>query len=528
MLDPHLLDARTPQPRSELVCSLDGAKSGDRPLVTDESATATDRDAEQLSALGYTSHFDRSMSKWENFSLGFTYLSPVVGVYTIFAGAFVAGGPPMWWTYLLVGLGQLMVCLVFGEIVSQFPISGGLYPWARRLMGKRWAWMAGWVYAWALCCTMAGVATGVAPFLAQLFAVQSTPLANTVIALLLIAITTVLNLSGTRLLARVAMFGFICELAGAIVVGGYLLLFARHQPLHVLIDTSFVHADGRYLPAFLASSLAAMFCYYGFEACGDVAEETPNASRMIPKAMRMTIYIGGAAASWVCLAFVLSITDIEAVISGRDSDPIVTLLRAALGEVGFRAVILVVLVSFISCLLSLQAAASRLIFAYARDQMIFGSRYLSRMSPGRHVPATALVMMGTIPAFIALTALWLQDAIATIISFAALGIYVSFQMVVTAALYARLKGWRPAGPYQLRGWGPTVNVIALLYGLSAIVNIVWPRSPAEPWYVNFGILVTTAGFVVIGIIYMVIVRPYERGQAPAGDAHMLNGIRSNA
>jgi amino acid transporter len=201
---------------------------GERALLTDKPGMAVDQDAEQLRALGYVSHFDRTMSKWENFSLGFTYLSPVVGVYTIFASAFMAGGPPMWWTYLLVGLGQLMVCLIFGEIVSQFPISGGLYPWARRLMGKRWAWMAGWVYAWALCCTMAGVATGVAPFLAQLFGVESTPLATTIIALVLIAITTVLNLSGTRLLARVAMFGFICELVGAIVVGGYLLTFARH------------------------------------------------------------------------------------------------------------------------------------------------------------------------------------------------------------------------------------------------------------------------------------------------------------
>src|SRR5450631_2478951 len=278
-------------------------------LPNNESASPVDRDAEQLKALGYTSNFDRTITKWENFSLGFTYLSPVVGVYTIFASAFVAGGPPRWWTYLLVGLGQLMVCLVFGEIVSQFPISGGLYPWARRLVGKRWAWMAGWVYFWALCCTMAGAATGVAPFLAQLFSVESTPVATTIIALMLIAMTTMLNLSGTRLLARVAMFGFICELVGAIVVGGYLLLFARHQPLKILVDTSFVHTNGSYLPAFLASSLAAMFCYYGFEACGDVAEETPDASRMIPKAMRMTIYIGGAAACWVCLAFILSIPD---------------------------------------------------------------------------------------------------------------------------------------------------------------------------------------------------------------------------
>jgi amino acid transporter len=489
--------------------------------VTDTSGKAIDRDAEQLRALGYVSHFDRTMSKWENFSLGFTYLSPVVGVYTIFASAFIAGGPPMWWTYILVGLGQFMVCLIFGEIVSQFPISGGLYPWARRLMGKRWAWMAGWVYAWALCCTMAGAATGVAPFLAQLGNVPSTPAATTVIALALIAITTLLNLSGTRLLARVAMFGFVCELVGAIVVGGYLLLFARHQPLGVLVDASFVHADGHYLPAFLASSLAAMFCYYGFEACGDVAEETPDASRMIPKAMRMTIYIGGAAASWICLAFVLSIPDIGAVMSGRDADPIVTLLRAAMGETGFRGVILVVLVSFISCLLSLQAAASRLLFAYARDQMILGSKYLSRMSRGHHVPATALVVMGAIPAAIALSALWLQDAIATIISFAALGIYVSFQMIVFAALLARAKGWQPAGPYTLRGWGWAVNVLALLYGVSAIVNILWPRAPKEPWYVDYGMLVTTVAVMVAGGFYMVIAKPYERGNAPAGDAHLL-------
>ena len=265
-------------------------------MASEKPGAAHDQDAAQLRALGYESKFDRTMSKWENFSLGFTYLSPVVGVYTLFASAFVAGGPPMWWTYIGVGIGQLMVCLVFGEIVSQFPISGGLYPWARRLVGKRWAWMAGWVYAWALCCTMAGVATGVAPFLAQLFGVEAPPVANTVIALVLIVLSTALNLCGTRWLARVAMFGFICELVGAIVVGVYLMLFARHQPLEDPDRHPLVHTDGSYLPAFLASSLAAMFCYYGFEACGDVAEETPDASRMIPKAMRMTIYIGGAAA----------------------------------------------------------------------------------------------------------------------------------------------------------------------------------------------------------------------------------------
>jgi amino acid transporter len=192
-----------------------------------------------------------------------------------------------------------------------------------------------------------------------------------------------------------------------------------------------------------------------------------------------------------------------------------------MGEIGFRAVIVVVLVSFISCLLSLQAAASRLVFAYARDQMIFGSKLLSRMSERRHVPANALIVMGAIPALIALSALWLQDAIATIISFAAVGIYIAFQMIVLAALFARARGWRPAGPFTLAGWGWLVNVLAFAYGVGAIVNILWPRSPNDPWYVDYGMLATTLGVVLIGACYMVIARPYERGHAPAGDAHRL-------
>jgi hypothetical protein len=69
-------------------------------------------------------------------------------------------------------------------------------------------------------------ATGAAPSIAQLFGIDGAPVATTAIAILLIVFTTLLNLSGTGLLGRVAMFGFICELLGALAVGSYLLLFA--------------------------------------------------------------------------------------------------------------------------------------------------------------------------------------------------------------------------------------------------------------------------------------------------------------
>src|SRR5205809_691745 len=160
-------------------------------------------DTQRLGELGYKATFERSMTRWENFSLGFTYLSPVVGVYSVFALAITAGGPPMIWWYIVAGLGQLLVCLIFGEIVSQFPIAGGLYPWARRLVGKRWSWMAGWVYGWALFTTIAGVAVGAGPFLASMLGFDNTPQVTTFIALGLVVLSTTLNLRGTKLLARV-------------------------------------------------------------------------------------------------------------------------------------------------------------------------------------------------------------------------------------------------------------------------------------------------------------------------------------
>jgi amino acid transporter len=481
-------------------------------------------DDEQLRALGYTSGFDRSMSLWQNFALGFTYLSPVVGVYSVFAVSVQAAGPPMVWSYLIAALGQMAVCLIFSEIVAQFPISGGIYPWSRRLVGKRWAWMAGWVYAWALFTTIAAVAVGAGPFLADFLGFSATPGVTAAVAFGLVAVATALNLLGTQLLARVALFGFVCELVGAIVVGLFLLAFHRHQPLGIVFDSFGIRSGGSYLPAFLAGATAGLFCCYGFEACADLAEETPDPGRRIPQAMRMTIYIGIAASIFVCIALLLALPDVGAVISGKEPNPVAAILKADFGVLGEKLVIAVVMVSFLSCILSLQAAASRVLFAYGRDGMIFGAKALTSISKQANVPWVALLVAGAVPGAIILLSPFLADAIATIISFATAGIYLAFQMVVIAALYARSRGWRPGGAFSLGAWGLPLNIAALIYGIGALLDMIWPRTPDQPWYVNDGMIVTIIGVCGLGGAIMAIFRSHDRGDAPAADAWTL-GVR---
>jgi amino acid transporter len=495
---------------------MDSMNEDKRTASTDEGT-----DAEQLRALGYTQRFDRTMSFWQNFALGFTYLSPVVGVYSIFAYGLATGGPPMVWAYLLAGMGQMLVCLVFGEVVSQFPIAGGVYPWGRRLVGKKWAWIVGWIYGWALFTTIAGSAVGAGPFLTALLGIDPSPAVNAVTALVLVLIATLLNLAGTKLLARVAMFGFICELVGAIYVGAHVLLFHRYHSLGIIFDTYGIGHGGSYLPAFLAASLVGAFTCYGFEACGDLAEETENAGTAIPRSMRVTIYIGVGASVFVAVALLLAVPDIGAVIAGKDTNPLITVLRSAFGPIGSRLVVAIVMVSFLSCLLSLQAAVSRLIYAYARDKMIVGSEALGRLSPSTHVPTSALMVAGAVPAMIVCLGYFMENAVTTIIGFATGGIYIAFQMIVAGALFARIRGWQPNGRFALGRWGYVVNIAALVYGVSVIVNILWPRVESDMWYMHYSMLLTAAFIIICGLFYMTAGRPYDKGISPAGDAWQM-------
>jgi len=477
-----------------------------------------EEDVRHLHALGYQSEFKRDMSPWANFSLGFTYLSPVVGVYTLFAFALATGGPPMIWSFVIVGLGQLLVALSFSEIVAQFPVAGGVYPWARRLWGRRYAWMTGWVYMVALLVTIASVVYGAGPFTAAAFGVDATANNTIAFALALLAFATVINFLGTKVLAKAAIIGFVAEIIGAIVVGGWLLIAHREHNLGIIFDSFGAGGDGNYLWAFAAAALIGIYQYYGFEACGDVAEEVRDPGRLIPKAMRRTIYVGGAAATFVCLALVLAVTDIPAVIAGEDTDPVSTVLNEAFGTVGARAVLLIVLISFLSCAMSLQAAASRLAYSYGRDDMIMGSSLLKKFSATRHVPPYALLIAAAVPAVIVIGSKFSTDAITKIISFAAFGIYLAFQMVVLAALRARLKGWVPSGKYQLGRWGLAVNIAALVYGVTAMINMAWPRTPDAPWFDNWIVALSAVAVVGIGVVYMAVHPLHDRSTAPYGDA----------
>ncbi len=474
----------------------------DMPEVRSESA--------HLEALGYSGKdFHRSMSLWSNMALGFTYLSPLVGVYSLWAYSLSIGGPPAVWWIVIVGCGQLLVALVFGEVVSQYPVAGGIYPWTRRLWGRRYAWMVSWIYLWAVIVTVTAVAEFGGGFVASLFGIEHTKEIELVTAVALLVLALAINFTGTRNLARVARIGLVAELVGVIALGLFLLIFKRQQPFSVFFDSMGVGGTTPYFVTFLGAALSGLFLFYGFEACGNVAEEVDNPTRQIPKAMMLTILVGGVSGLMSYVGYVLAAPNLQEIVNGEDPDPIPSILESSLGTVGSKVFLLVAVTAFISCVLSLQAAGSRLLYSFARDRMLPGSGWLSKMSERHAVPANALIVACIIPIVICQYVYMFPDQLPRVTAFAVLGIYIAFQAVVLAALRQRMKGWRPAGDWNLGKWGMIVNVAALCYGLFAIVLLLKPPTGVDAfmdkWVVAIGLVIVVGS----GLLYMAIARPYQ-------------------
>jgi amino acid transporter len=276
--------------------------------------------------------------------------------------------------------------------------------------------------------------------------------------------------------------------------------------------------DGSYLSAFVTAAIIGLVLYYGFEACGEVAEETPNPGRTIPRSMTLTVILGGAAALFAFVGYILAAPNLQAIVNGDVANPITAILTDTFGVVGTKIFLVVALTSFLACVMGQQAAGSRLIFSFARDDMFPGSRIFKKIS-SRKVPVNATLAVAFLPICLFVLLYFLPDALFRVAAFQMLAGYFAFQMVVLASLRARAKGWKPGGQWTLGNWGWPVGIGALVYGILSMIVLARPNGDLSlPFFDRWIALI---GFVIVaavGLLYMWVAKPYQHSTAPEGDA----------
>jgi amino acid transporter len=494
----------------------------------------------RLESLGYTPQLNRVLGFFSNFAVAFTYLSPMVGIYSLFVlGVGMAGPAYIWLTFIPVA-GMLFVALVFGELASHYPVAGALFQYSKFSVGPRFGWFVGWFYGFALLITVAAVDTGVVGYVTALthnwFGWNLNPAGHgtiLVITLILLAVQTTVNVTGARIMADVAKLGVYVEILGTLGIALILAIHGFHHSLGFLFSSQGVqHAannpfgfdfHGSWIMAGLVAVLAPVYIFYGFESAGDIAEETKDAGRQIPRAMRHALIWGGIA-SFILTAGLLLATQKTGGVAAAVSGGIPGIL-AQLSSWLQDVLLVLIIFAFFSCGSSIQGAGSRLAFSYARDGALPGSAWVSRVNARFKTPVNALLMGAAITVLFTLLVyinpgsdyhIWFVtypakvNALVALVSFGVSGIYLSFLLTVIASAIARWRGWQPEGSFRLGKWGWPVTIVAIVYLGAMFLNVVYPSGlTSARGYFNLDCITLSVIFViaVIGAVYLFVWRP---------------------
>ena len=353
---------------------------------------------------------------------------------------------------------------------------------------------------------------------------------------------------GAKVLGRIARLGVYVETIGtfgvAIALGvvgfhhGFGFLFTTNGAERAAANSLQVDFGGSWWTgAALVAVLAHVYIFYGFEAAGDVAEETVDASRQVPRAMRSALVYGGVA-SFVLVAGLLLATpsDAKGYTNATSFAGGVPAILAQLPQWLQDFFLVMVILAFFSCGTAVQGAGARLAYSYARDGAVPGSAWVRRISPRFHTPTNALIIGAVVPLLFTLMVninpakdvhlLWFTfpagiNALTALVSFGVTGIYLSFLLTVIGSMVARARGWVPEGAFRLGRWAWPVSIVAAAYLGLMLLNIVAPTGLASPRGALFNFdwvtLMVMVVIVLVGAVYFFVARPDRRLSAHLSD-----------
>jgi amino acid transporter len=444
----------------------------------------------------------REFSLWTAFAFAFAFISPIVALYGIFGLSYSTAGPSFWWNFLIVFGGQLLVALVFAELVSRWPVEGSIFQWSRRLLGSAYGWMAGWFYMWTLVVAMAAVSIFSAGFVANVLGWEVEPSQQALIAFVIVLLGTAANIAG-RMVLKILMTGsIIAEILGSIGLGLYLIFFHRENSVGVLTEGFSTEGYLGLGGPFLVAMAFVGWSFVGFESAGSIAEEVHHPRRNLPKAIIFSISFIAVVVMFSSLAIILAIPP---EIAAESADPVFDTLVYHLGDTTAKIAEILFTVGFLASFLALQTSASRLIWSYARDNALPAPHLLAKLTKGQKQPAVALVVATTIGSIMIFLSQAAPDFYTLMLNFTSGGFYIAFLFPLIGALVIKLRGgWTP-GPFTLGRMSMFVSVVAVLWALFEFLNIAWPRDFYGN-FLNWSIYLAIGGLAIVGAVIYLVVR----------------------
>ncbi|CAN5716673.1 amino acid permease [soil metagenome] len=480
----------------------------------DEGAEREDRD--QLGDFGYQQVLRRTMGLARATAVNISTSSVATAVFTLFAFGITTGGTGLLvWTWIIGFVVMLLVTLMFAELGSTMPLAGALYQWAARLVGPRTGYLTGWLYSASQIALVSAVAYGISPFVASLFGVELTPTQQQLAAIVLILASTALNLVGVMIASAVATIGAIAEVGGMVVLIIVLVVVGfGNQPASVLVEPVGLPPNTPMLAAFTAAMLFGSWAWTGLEMATDMAEETKDASKVIPRAGISSIITTFAVGIIFLVAVVLAIPgSVDDVVASPN--PLQAIIEGNTGATFYKVIAAVIIIAVFVCAMTNQALTARIVFSLARDRRVPFSASLAKVPQRTQIPHISTVFVGVVSCAIIV----FIDALAAITTACLTGLFLCYVLVIWAQLFQRICGnWSPS-EWSLGVFSLPVNVLAAVLGTALTINLAWPRGD-DVWYNKYSSVLFV--ILVVGLAGIYYLFAGEEGRRAINKVESVN------
>lgn len=372
------------------------------------------------------------------------------GIYSIIGAAAGAAGDALWVSFVLAAAVALLTSLAYAELATMYPEAGAEYVYVAKAFPKP-AWPRRMLGAMLIAAGVATAATVATAFAGYFLAFVDLP--PLLVSAGLLVLMAGMNIIGIResSWANIAMTTI--EAAGLVLV----IVAGMRDPAFGKALTSQLNVG------VLSGAGLVFFSFLGFEEIANLAEESKEPGRNLPRAILLCLGISTLLYILVALACVALLPAESLAESKRPLAEAVSKqwpqMSGVLGGIAIFATANTALIAMI--------AASRMAFSMARSNDL--PKALSKVLPKRNSPWVAAIAILAL----AIALLPLRDAavLGGMASFAALLAFASVHLSLIVLRRRDPKEDRPFRmPLNVFGW-PVLAIVGLLGALGLALTL---------------------------------------------------------
>ncbi|GAW21671.1 hypothetical protein ANO14919_111940 [Xylariales sp. No.14919] len=364
-------------------------------LVFDEGYNRDDRD---LARLGKKPVLKRNFGFMSILGFSCTVLITWEGMLIVSTQSLLNGGPAgVIWGYIIVWIGTISTFAVLSELASMAPTAGGQYHWVAMLAstssGRFLSFITGWVTfaGWQAVTVSAAYLIGtllqsVIILLDSSYTPQ--PWQTLLFFWAILAFAVFINTVASKTLAHFEGLILVLHIFGFFGILIPLVYLSPHGDASVF--TTFVNGGGWPdrglsfvvgLPASVFSLIgiahtstmtwAMLIMIVGADSAVHMSEEIRNATRVVPRAIMISIVLNGALGFAMMVAYLFCLGDLDAVLESQLSlgYPFLYVFQTGVGSTPGAAVMgLIIVILGVCSTVGVLASSSRMLWSFARDR----------------------------------------------------------------------------------------------------------------------------------------------------------------